>query len=1341
VNQSNPEDVTKQYDQGKTASHDSGQAVSLPRQVGRYRIERLLGRGGFGRVYLARDEELDRYVAVKIPHAHLVKRPEDAKAYLTEARTVANLDHPNIVPVHDVGSTPDYPCYVVSKYVEGSDLSTKLQSGRLNYLEAAELVATLAAALHYAHKQGIVHRDVKPGNILIGTDGKPYVVDFGLALREEDIGKGSKQAGTAAYMSPEQARGEGHRVDGRSDVFSLGVVLYQLLVGRLPFRGDTQAELLEQVVSFEPRPLRQYDEKLPKELERICNRALAKRASERYTSAHDMGEDLRLFIAEQTVIHSGSFPGSVITGVTSLAPETPALGLMSTSIAPSSASSDVAASAAASESQPIKIIPKGLRSFDAHDADFFLELLPGPRDRSGLPDGVRFWKSAIEEIDPDQTFAVGLIYGQSGCGKTSLIKAALLPRLCEDVIPVYVEATPDETETRLLRGLRKRCPSLQDNLSLKDSLTSLRRGLGAPNGKKVLIVLDQFEQWLHANNHEESHLVQALRQCDGSRVQCIVMVRDDFWMATTRFMRELDLRLREGENSAAVDLFPVRHAERVLLAFGRAFGVLPEDPSKISSDQKAFIKQSAAGLAEDGKVVCVRLALFAEMMKGKIWTPATLKQVGGTKGVGAAFLEETFSVSTAPPEHRYHQRAARKVLQALLPASGANIKGEMKSYDELLKLSGYARRPRDFDDLIKILDREIRLVTPTDPDGRHDEEDASSRGEVGQKYYQLTHDYLVHSLRDWLTRKQRETRRGRAELQLNDRVAVWTTKREPRYLPSLLETINIYLRTERREWSSVQRGMMKVAARHHCFRALGVLAVLAMIGAVIAYGVSVERNRVARTLVAAGVDSLQNSRGDVVPYAISDLAELPEPMVREELRRRLPSSSARRRLTLAYALASLGDVDHRLLVSSIATAPSSECGNIAAALSLDPARSQQTLAEAIAAAEESRDWRRKARLAIVALIMGEPDHAANMLDIEHQPDPTQRTTFIDQFSVWHAKFNVIADAIQQHRDDGFISGLCLAAGRTTAEDLTQDEVNRWQSVLEKLYRQHPSPGVHSAAAWSLASWNLSLPSLAVDNTPPDSARWQVTPEGLTLIQIRGGEFSTTMPDGETEVVSIDTDYLISDREISVDLFRRFISDQMYAGEKPLDWEGESKNASPTGAHPVQQVSWHDAVMFCNWLSTRERRTVCYVPNSDSTENGDWTLIDDANGYYLPSDRQWEYACRAGSRTRFCCGDADEFLDQYAVFRREDHTEPVGSKMCNAWGLFDMHGNVWEWVGEYPLRIAEQAAQKDKRVNPSLKVLRGGSRGGTGFQLTSDWRNWHRPDVRSQALGFRVARRP
>lgn len=156
------------------------------------------------------------------------------------------------------------------------------------------------------------------------------------------------------------------------------------------------------------------------------------------------------------------------------------------------------ASTASIDQKALRILPKGLRSFDAGDADFFLELLPGPRDRDGLPESLRFWKTKIEETDPDNTFPVGLMYGPSGCGKSSLSKAGLLPRLGSDVVVVFVEATAAETEARLLKGLRKRCPDLAADCGLAEALAALRRGPGLGSGQKVLLVLDQFEQWLHA---------------------------------------------------------------------------------------------------------------------------------------------------------------------------------------------------------------------------------------------------------------------------------------------------------------------------------------------------------------------------------------------------------------------------------------------------------------------------------------------------------------------------------------------------------------------------------------------------------------------------------------------------------------------------------------------------------------------------------------------------------------------------------------------------------------------------------------------------------------------------
>src|SRR5262249_7305255 len=165
----------------------------------------------------------------------------------------------------------------------------------------------------------------------------------------------------------------------------------------------------------------------------------------------------------------------------------------------------------------------------------------------------------------------------------------------------------------------------------------------------------------------------------------------------------------------------------------------------LGPEQQSFLDQALAGLAQDGKVIPVRLALFAEMVKGKPWTPTTLQEVGGTQGVGVTFLEETFGAATAPPVHRLHQTAAQAVLKALLPGIGSDLKGQMRSAAELRDASGYANRSRDFDDLVRILDHELRLITPTDPEGSTDGAQSARPG--GERCYQLTHDYLVSSLR------------------------------------------------------------------------------------------------------------------------------------------------------------------------------------------------------------------------------------------------------------------------------------------------------------------------------------------------------------------------------------------------------------------------------------------------------------------------------------------------------------------------------------------------------------------------------------------------------------------
>ena len=210
-----------------------------PAAFGRYRVRHALGDGGFGTVYLCQDTQLDRPVAVKVIRGGPEVSQTGAERFLQEARRLAQLSHPGIVAVHDVGLDGGQ-VYIVSDFLEGPDLGRWLEDNRPSWQEAARIAAAVADALAHAHARLIVHRDVKPANIIITPDRGPVLVDFGLGLDEAGAG-GSELgiiSGTPAYMAPEQVAGAAHRIDGRTDIYSLGVVLYEMLCGHLPFRAS-----------------------------------------------------------------------------------------------------------------------------------------------------------------------------------------------------------------------------------------------------------------------------------------------------------------------------------------------------------------------------------------------------------------------------------------------------------------------------------------------------------------------------------------------------------------------------------------------------------------------------------------------------------------------------------------------------------------------------------------------------------------------------------------------------------------------------------------------------------------------------------------------------------------------------------------------------------------------------------------------------------------------------------------------------------------------------------------------------------------------------------------------
>jgi len=262
--------------------------------LGGYRIECTLGEGSFGVVYRAYDDRRGVRVALKVPNPRVLRRVESAQRFREEIRTLARLNHSGIVAFHEVIQDDAGDPVLVMQFIEGCSLREWQENHAPTVRQTAEIVARIADAMDYAHREGFIHRDLEPRNIIIDHEERPHVTDFGLALHEShQSGRRGETAGSMAYMSPEQVRGEADWMDGRADIWALGVILYELLTGRRPFRGDTLDELELEIRQRDPKPPRQIVPAIPARVEQICLRCLSKSAADRFTTAGDLARQLR----------------------------------------------------------------------------------------------------------------------------------------------------------------------------------------------------------------------------------------------------------------------------------------------------------------------------------------------------------------------------------------------------------------------------------------------------------------------------------------------------------------------------------------------------------------------------------------------------------------------------------------------------------------------------------------------------------------------------------------------------------------------------------------------------------------------------------------------------------------------------------------------------------------------------------------------------------------------------------------------------------------------------------------------------------------------------------------
>jgi WD40 repeat protein len=722
------------------------------RRVGRYHVLAPLAAGGMAEVYAAEDIELGRKVALKLLPPALTHDAGQVRRLQQEARAASALNHPNIITIHETGREGGLH-FIATEFVQGETLRQQMRGPRMNVGEVVDIAVQIVGALAAAHQAGLIHRDIKPENVMVRDDGYVKVLDFGIArLRgpqsespRAEAGQADPNAsaffGTAAYMSPEQARGE--PLDARTDLFSFGVLLYEMLAGRRPFEGETQSEVLRALCEDEPRPLSALRANVPRPLAEAVAKALRKKREERYQTAGEMLDDLKRL---REKLKSGKpadapfYPAVVERAESGRATAGTARdgtwGRTSLSLS-AAALSLLAACIDKLLLQPPGVWPLRDGALVMTAAACLCLQLYGRRSRSradpaGAFSGGAFrGLSAFRESDRDRfygrgadtaalvsmtcnpSFRFGVLYGDSGAGKTSLLTAGLMPRLRESGrLPLYCRSHRDP-----LSALTEEC-ARQTRVRMSEGerpLDYLMR-VTAAHDAEIVAIFDQFEEFFVTRRSRRGRepfasFVAACHAEHGLPVKLLFAIRSDF---LHHIGAEFDGRVPEplmGDKRYHLRNFDEEQAEEIISTSARAAG-LPLEAS--------LCRQMALDLAADGSVLPSEMQIVgAQLQARRIFTLEEYFLAGGKERLVHGYLEDVIGASG-------DERAAHLLLRSLVSDENTRLALTSREIAEAVQ--------RSPESVARLLTRFVqsRLI-------REIQEDGPCR-------YELMHEYLIEQI-------------------------------------------------------------------------------------------------------------------------------------------------------------------------------------------------------------------------------------------------------------------------------------------------------------------------------------------------------------------------------------------------------------------------------------------------------------------------------------------------------------------------------------------------------------------------------------------------------------------